>query len=117
MTNIIDFQAHLDRETEHSRKIREVTSQLVPKQAEADELAQKLKRSLALADIWPGLWDGTPKVTSMWKVERNVMTYVVTRDLNGSSEQRYFKLSEVPPLLRSLEIETRIKRETGRNPK
>jgi len=117
MTNIIDFQARLDREAEHTRKIRDTMKQLTDKQAEEDALAEKLKRSLALAEIWPGLWDGTPKVTSMWKVEFDRMTYVVTREVQGASEQRYFKLSEVPWQLRSLEIETRIKRETGRKPK
>ena len=84
-------------------EIKDKMKQIERKQEHAAELRKQLARSLAIAELWPGVFSADADVKVQWRDDKGV-TLTVKRTVplpsNMKTEERVFPLKEIPECLR-----------------
>lgn len=107
--------------TRTSERVLELQKQIEEKQAHQSHLMRELARSLAIGELWPGVWDRARKeglkVSSTWRVGPERMTFhIFLRNADGEKvEEREFRRPDVPVCLRfpkaEEDMEEKLKRQ------
>lgn len=79
------------------KEVKDKMKEIERKQAQAVTLRQQVERSLAIQELWPGVFDAGAKVAGVWKGDKDGITFTI----KSSGAERVFPLSRVPECLRA----------------
>lgn len=85
-------------------EVKDKMAEIAKKQAQAVTLRQQLERSLAIQELWPGVFSADAQVAGAWRSDAVTgVTFSITRVVplpsNMKAETRVFPLDRVPEAL------------------
>lgn len=80
-------------------EIKDKLAGIARKQAQAVELRQQLERSLALEELWPGVFDADARVTAHWAHDHTIGTTFTIKRTTQAISTRVFPLEQIPEAL------------------
>lgn len=85
-------------------EIKDKMQQIGQKQGQAVTLRQQLERSLALQELWPGVFSADARVAVQWQNHdgiRMVIKRTVPLPYNEKTEERTYTLAQLPDCMKS----------------